>query len=225
MSKLLSFFKSCPTPNTPISDEDSREMNYMLINPDFREPWNFEEFKERLIGPNRMFKDKNEMHQGLWVIWVRSHLLNDYFKMTLGASLFMSLFVTSVGDAAMYFSYVTAKAKEHGFRIITLDFLAKQVFQFGVFTPEQISLMWSLQKEDGKNLIDSGEEWRMFLYGDVEGKVAIRFSDDDQRLVSTEEVLKTGIRDAREIDGRMFFWLGKKYVSTSIEEYSNLEKK
>lgn len=224
MSKLLSFFKSCPIPNTPISEEDSRDMNAMLINPDFSEPWNFEEFKERLIGPNKMFKDKAEMHQGLWVIWVRSHLLNDYFKMTLGASMFMSLFVTSVGDATMYFSYAAAKAKEQGLRTITLDFLAKQVFQFGVFTPEQISLMWSFQEEGGKNLLDNGEEWKVFLYGDAEGKVAIRFSDDDQKLINIEEVLKTGVKDAREIDERMFFWLGKKYVSTSIEDYSKLEK-
>jgi len=222
MSKLLQFFKACPIPTTSISEEDSREMNAMLINPAFGEPWSFEEFKQKLIGEGKMYGSKEEMHQGLWIIWARCHMLNDYFKMTIGASLFLSLFVRSAGDAVMYFSYVAGKAKEHNITVITLPFIVKHVFQFGVFSPEQIALMWSLQEEDGKNLLDSGEEWKKFLYGDMEDGVVVRFGDEDDRVISKMEILKQGIKDAQEIEGRMFFWMGRNYVSTSIEEYSKL---
>jgi hypothetical protein len=222
MSKLSDFFRSCPIPNTPISEEDARDMHAMMMSSEFMEPWTFDEFQQKMIGEGKMFKDKDEMHQGLWVIWSRSKMLDDYFKMTLGATLFLSLFVKTVGDAAMYFSYVAGKAKSYGIRVITLDFIVKNVFQFGVFSPEQISLMWILQEEDGKNLIDKGDEWREFLYGESAGKIAVRFTEDDYKLMATEDVLKEGVVDAREIEGRMFFWMGKNYVSTSLEDYSKL---
>lgn len=223
MSKLSDFFKSCPIPNATISDEDAKEMNAMLISPEFGEPWTFEEFKQKMIGDGRMFRDKSEMHQGLWVIWARSGMLDGYFTMTLGASLFLSLFVKTVGDATMYFSYAAGRAKLYGVRAITLDFLVKNVFQFGVFSPEQISLMWTLQEdEEGKNLVDKGDEWREFLHDGEGSRINIRFSDEDYRLMTKEAILELGIEEANEIEGRMFFWLGKNYVSTTLEDYSKL---
>lgn len=222
MSRLSGFFKSCPIPTTTISDEVAKEMNTMLISPEFGNPWTFEEFKQNLIGKGKMFNDKSEMHQGLWVIWARSAMLDDYFKMTLGASLFLSLFVKTVGDATMYFSYVAGRAKFYGVRVITLDFIVKNVFQFGVFSSEQIEMMWELQEEDGENLIDNGDEWRKFLYEEEADKIIVRFSEEDHRFMTKDDILRSGIKDPQEIEGRMFFWLEKNYVSTSLEDYSKL---
>ena len=52
----------------------------------------------------------------------------------------------------------------------------------------------------------------------------LRFSDEDERLLSVDEVKNLGeIREPRDIEGRMYFWLGKKYVSLTKDDYSKLE--
>ncbi len=225
MSKLSDFFKNCPVPRTPLTKEESDIMMRLLMNNAIKEPMTYEEFLNTPMVVENGGKEK--LPTALMAIWLRNVRLNNHFKMSVDASLFLSTVIDSFGDGTLYYSYVANKAKELGSNI-TLDFICTSVFPFGIFTKEQLGKMWDLQKNNDSpngNLLDDGREWSLYLYGDnFDTKVKLRFSDEDERILSVDEVNGLGdIKEPRDIEGRMYFWLGKKYVSMTHDDYSKLE--
>lgn len=209
-----------------MGEDDMKMMMGLLLNKKLSEPLTFEEFlKDEVIVSNG---GKEAVPPALMAVWLRNVRLNDHFKMSIDAALFLSMFVTSFGDATLYYSYAASKAKELN-SPITLSFLAEHVFPWGVFDQEQLSQMWALQKDGSSpngNLLDSGEAWREYLYGGDVDKLKVRFSDEDERLLTLEEVAAMGeVKEPREIDGRMYFWLGRSYVNTTKEDYTKLQNK
>jgi len=227
MNKLSRFFSQCPTPSQALDKTDSEDMIRLMMSPDMDEPMTYQEF---LAHPRISSTPKAEIPTALMAVWLRSLRLNDHFKMSLSAAMFLSLFVRSFGDATLYFSYAAYKAKTLGYRNITLDFLSKNVFPWGVFTEDDLKAMWGKQKDDdspNQNLLDNGQEWKLYLYGEESSdKVLVRFSEDEEKPLSFEELDAMGeINEPQVVEGRMYFWLGKRYVSVSFEDYEKLENK
>lgn len=222
MNKLKDFFDACPFPAEPLSQEDSDFFIRLRLNKDISEPVTYAEF---LAHPSNSPKDK--IPQALMLLWGRSLRLGEHFRMSISANLFLSFFIRKPEDAALYFGYVAHCAKKKETRDITLEFLSVITFPFGVFSQEELDQMWELQKNEGSpdgNLLDDANEWRVYLFGDAaDGKVLLRYSDEDERPMSPEEVAAIGEpKEPKAIDGRMFFWLGAAYVSCSLEDFEKI---
>lgn len=221
MSKLKEYFASCPTPQEELTKEDGDLLISLRRNQDIAEPITYAEF---LAHPNNPPKD--EIPPALMLLWGRSLRLGEYFRMSMSAVIFLSLFLRRPVDAALYFGYVAYRAKEKGIRDITLEFLSIEAFPMGMFHEDQLRQMWEAQKQEGsiENMLDDGEQWRVYLYGDqAEGKIIVRYSQEDERPMTLEEVLADGaIVEPNVIDGHMFFWLKGSYVSVSMEDFEKI---
>jgi len=203
-----------------MSEEDAEALATLLRNEDLREPLNYDEF---LAHP--MTKGlKERVSTTLMALWTRMDFSGGYFRMSIDASIFLSFFVRSIGDSKLYMSYAMLVANKMGVRNITLKFLTEQVFSWGMFDNEQLEMMWDLQQSMGSDLLDDGDQWKSHLMGDgAEHKVVVRFGEEDERPLTIEEFDKCGeLKDPNEIEGRMFFWLGRSYVSTSKEDYQKI---
>lgn len=225
MTKLETFFKNCPTPSKVFDKEDSETLIRLTSLKEYKEPLTYAEF---LQHPMVLSETKEKIHPAIMALWSRVVLSGDYFKMSIDASIFLSLFIRSFDDSALYFSYVAHCAKKKGIRAITLSFIAGKVFPFGVFGEDQLSAMWDLQKNEGSpmgNLLDDGGEWKNYLFGaGTDDKVVVKFSDEDERPLTLDELAKCGdIREPQNIEGRMFFWLGNAYVSVTMADYQKIE--
>lgn len=223
---LKGFFEACPRPSTPLSEEDMEMLAKLLLSKGRDEPLSYAEFMDHPLVKQEKAEGK-ELPTALIAVWTRVNRVDGYFKMSLNAALFISSFVRSFGDSTLYMSYVMLNAHEHGIRDITLSYVAEHVFPWGVFDQEQLSMMWDLQKNNSSpagNLLDENSEWRKHLLGnDAENKVVVKFGDEDERPLTIEEFEKCGrIKEPNEIEGRMFFWLGNSYVSTSKEDFQKI---
>lgn len=227
MSKLKKFFRSCPLPSTEMSKDELSTMVAMSLNKGLSEPMTHEDYLSDAVI-SAMPPEK--IPRAFSALWARNILVNGHFRLSLDAIMFMTMFIRNDRDAAVYFSYVASRANEAGTRDITLGFLSNNPLALGVFTPQEVNNMWEAQMDEScvnGNLLDDPDEWKTYLYGeDAEGKVRVRFSDEDERMMTPEEVDAIGaINEPRAIEGRTYFWAGKQYLSVSTEDFVQLQNK
>lgn len=223
---LKGFLEACPNPSTELSKEDVENMIILLGMKGMSEPLGYTEFLEHEFTKRLKSKEK-EVPRAMMALWTRIVRVNDHFKMSIDAALFLSTFIRSFGDSTLYMSYIMLKSHQMGVSNITLNFLAERIFPWGMFNEQQLAMMWELQKESGSpnaNLLDDGSAWREYLFGEGAGdKVVVRFAEGDDRPLTIEEFDKCGaVKEPSEIEGRMFFWLGNLYVSTSKDDYQKI---
>ncbi len=224
MNELETFIKGYPIPAVAFSDYENEAVVALLGNRLFSEALTYEDL---FLGKGYFVKNAPD---AVTAIWEHNRLMENYFKISVDASLFLALIVNNKRDAIIYFSFAAFKAKRMGVRNITLYFLSEHVFPYGVFTEEQRMAIWESQwkmeefAEDG--ILSDQEQWRELLRGtDDKLKAIVSFSDDEERELTQLEASSIGaISNPREIEGRMFFWLGKRYVNTSLEDYAKLKK-
>lgn len=228
MSNLKKFFRTCPSPSRELGPDELSAMVAMMLNARLAEPMSHQDY----LGDSVIAgMEQGKVPSVFTALWTRNDMMNGYFRISLDALMFMALFIRNKKDAAIYFSYVAYKAKEAGTRDITLRLMSEGSFALGTFTPEETNTMWEGQKNTSSpngNLLDDPDEWRTFLYGDgTEGKVMVRFSEDDERMMSPEEVHAIGaISEPRAIEGRTYFWAGgQRYLSVSMEDFEYLQNK
>lgn len=220
---LSEFFKSCPSPTRELTKDEAAMLIGLLAHKGMDVPMSYHEFLEHPLVKQEKSNGK-ELPTSLMAVWTRIARVDSYFKMGLNASLFIASLIKSFGESTIYMSYVMLCAHRSGVRSITLKFLTEKVFPFGVFSDEQLDEMWDRQKVQGSftgNLLDDNLAWKKHLLGDdVEGKVVVKYGDEDERPLTMQEFELCGeVKEPNEIDGRVFFWLGKSYVSVSKEDY------
>ena len=225
MSKLQKLFSTCVLPSAPLDEETIEALNALLYNTNDRSAMSFDEFVEQMVGENKSFSSQENVPEPLWALFEKLRFSGIDIRLHIEAAIFLSLLSKNNSYISIYLGYTAYHAKQQNTKDVSLSFVVSHVLPNGAFTDEQVVAMWNSQEKDG-NPLDDADEWKRMMYGDdSSGKIIVHLSDSDHEFMSDEQIKALGgPKEPRSIEGKMFFWLGPRYVHTTLSDYELINK-